>query len=86
MMTSLEGFTKYHFLIGGYEYKMNINEIMSSLYAEIITLCFLSPEVFTQIFSAVLTKEGSPSTTGREQLIWSHSSAKLCFELSGNSN
>ena len=50
MMTSQEGFTKYCFLIGGYEYKMNINEIMSSLYAEIITLCFSSPEVFTQIF------------------------------------
>ena len=46
---SQEGFTTHCCLIGGYEYKMNINEMMS-FYVEIITLCFSSPEVFTPIF------------------------------------
>ena len=47
---SQEGFTTHCYLIGGYEYKININEMMSSFYVEIITLCFSSPEVFTPIF------------------------------------
>ena len=41
---------------------MNINEMMSSLYAEIITFCFLVLKCLHQFSCSSYQKQGSPST------------------------
>ena len=42
--------------------------------------------VICEIFEFVIAKKQWYWNTGRERLIRSHSSARFCFELSGNSN
>ena len=54
--------------------------IRSEEYTFIICLCLIG------LATILLDKRGSVTVTGWARLIRSHSSARFCFELSGNSN
>ena len=61
----------------------------SFLLVWIITIDSKSRDSYEKKEVKVLTwsqDQGQNSDTGRERLIRSHSSARFCFELSGNSN
>ena len=47
---------------------------------------YLIPPLYKKLSSRELSLGDASLYTGRERLIRSHSSAKFCFELSGNSN
>ena len=68
-----------------------MTETLGSLYSHALLILLKSIKfkyqvVHEQMFKDLLSSKCQVSVTGQERLIRSHSSARFCFELSGNSN
>ena len=65
------------------------DDLMGLLFHFLDELLFLmcdDPYFIVKVSNTMLLRKYESRITGRERLIRSHSSARFCFELSGNSN